>query len=82
MDFDRTEPILTSPQINAAMDALSTALAETGTYIEWDSNRKGEVTFTVRRVSSEMRVLAGALAGQKPGPGDYQGTPDQFLTER
>jgi hypothetical protein len=47
MDIDRAEPILTSTQIDTAMDALSTALAETGVSIGWDANRRGEVTFTV-----------------------------------
>lgn len=68
MDFDRADPILTGPQISAAMDALSTALADTGVYIEWDANRRGDVTFTVRRVSSEMKVLLGSFAGVQQGP--------------
>lgn len=68
MDFDRVDPILTSPQINAAMDALSTALAETGLRIEWDANRRGDVTFTVSRPSEGMRTLLGTIASREPGP--------------
>jgi hypothetical protein len=79
MDFDRADPVLTSPQILDAMDALSTSLAETGLCIEWDANRRGDITFTVSRPSEGMRTLLGTIASREPGPLVSRGSFAQYV---